>query len=246
MPELDQSAFPPPLADVIGKITYRRVSPDVVLDPVYRLRYEAYRRENFIPVNYEEICRDDLDDTPNGMTFGVYLEEQLIASIRIHILTPQLRKSPSMKVFPDILGPWLDAGLTFMDPSRFTVDKDASLALPALPYLTLRLSSMAAEYFNTDYTLSLVRPEHGAFYRRVFRAEKVSDIRRYPDIDFDVMLFRSKPEIVREPVKTRFPIFKSLPAERNALFGTPPEGEPYPDVHPSAMDAHLSGHPNSE
>jgi hypothetical protein len=229
--------FPPPLVDMLDKIAYRRVPPDVVFDPVYRLRYQAYRRENFIPVNVEGICRDDLDDTANGMTFGVYLETRLIASIRVHILSSEHRKSPSMKVFPEILDPLLDNGLTFMDPSRFTVDKDASLAMPALPYLTLRISSMAAEYFNTDYTLSLVRPEHGAFYRRVFKAECISDVRSYPGIDFDVMLFQSKLDVVRNAVKARFPIFKSTPAERQALFGDKPQGTPFPLVRPTAIEA---------
>lgn len=229
--------FPPPLAEILDRLTYRRVSPDIVLDPVYKLRYEAYRRENFIPVNVDEICRDDLDDTPNSQTFGVYLDDRLISSLRIHILSAANRKSPSMKVFPEILGPWLDEGMTFMDPSRFTVDKEASLALPALPFLTLRLSSMSAEYHNVDYTLSLVRPEHGAFYKRIFMAEKVSGLKSYPDINFDVILMRSRLEAVRDEVKRRFPVFKSTPEEREALFGPRPEGAEPVVVRPSAMEA---------
>ena len=237
MTEQEKPRFPPPLAEILGRLSSRRVSPDVVLDPVFRLRYEAYRRENFIPVNIEEICVDDLDDAPNGMTYGIYLDDRLISSIRVHHLTAEHRKSPSMKVFPDILGPMLDKGMTFVDPSRFTVDKDASLAIPALPFLTLRITTLATEYWNVDYTLSLVRPEHGAFYRRIFNAEKISDIRRYPDIDFDVLLLRSNYQKVRGRVGSRFPIFKSTPEEREALFGPRPEGEEYPFVHPTAIEA---------
>jgi hypothetical protein len=236
----DKPRFPPPLADVLSKLTYRRVLPDVVLDPVFRLRYEAYRRENFIPVNMEEICLDDLDYTSNGMTFGVYLEDQLISSIRVHHLTPKNRKGPSMKVFSDILEPMLDKGMTFVDPSRFTVDKEASLALPALPFLTLRITSMATEYWNTDFTLSIVRPEHGPFYRRVFKAEKIGDLRPYPDIDFDVELYAAKLESVRGPVGDRFPVFKSTPAEREALFGTYPEGAEFPFVRATAIEQDLA------
>ena len=240
MTEPEKSNFPPPLADVLGKLAYRRVPHDVVFDPVYRLRYEAYRRENFIPANFEEVCRDDLDDLPHGMTFGVYLEDRLISSIRVHILSAEHRKSPSMKVFPEILGPLLDQGMTFMDPSRFTVDKEASLALPALPFLTLRISSMSAEYHEVDYTLSLVRPEHGAFYKRIFLAESLTGLRRYPDLDFDVLLMRSKLSYVRDRVKARFPVFKSTPEEREALFGPKPQGEPFPFVRPSAIEADMA------
>ncbi len=246
MIEPDNSRFPTPLADVLGKLAYRRVPSGIVLDPVYRLRYEAYRRENFIPVNPDEICVDDLDDTPNGMTFGVYLEDRLIASLRVHYLTARYRRSPSMKVFPEILTPMIEAGKTFVDPSRFTVDKDASLALPALPFLTLRIGTMAAEYFDVDYSLSLVRPEHGAFYRRVFLSEKLSEVRHYPDIDFDVVLYALDLKAVRGAVGMRFPIFKSTPAEREALFGAKPTGMPFPFVRPSAMEADGAGHGNAD
>jgi hypothetical protein len=237
VPELEKPHFPPPLADVLGKLAYRRVASDTVLDPVYRLRYEAYRRENFIPVNIDEICKDDLDDTANGMTIGVYLEKRLIASLRVHHLTEKQRKSPSMKVFPEILEPMLKKGKTFMDPSRFSVDKDASLALPALPFLTLRIGTMAAEYYDVDYTLSLVRPEHGPFYRRVFLSQKLSGIRRYPDIDFDVVLYALDLKAVRGSVGQRFPIFKSTPEEREALFGPHRGGGDFPFVRPTAIEA---------
>ncbi|MBU1174078.1 MAG: hypothetical protein KKH72_01660 [Alphaproteobacteria bacterium] len=232
--------FPPPLADLLGKLSSRRVSPDVALDPVFHLRYEAYRRENFIPVNQEEICVDDLDETPNGMTFGIYVEDRLVSSIRVHLLTAEQRASPSMKVFPDILGPMLDKGMTFIDPSRFTIDRDATLALPALPFLTLRITTMATEYWNVDYTLSVVRPEHGAFYRRVFTAEKIGELRHYPGLDFDVELFRSRYQSVRGRVGQRFPIFKSTPEERKALFGPRPADDPFPHVRPTAIEADMA------
>lgn len=232
--------FPPPLAEVLDRLAYRRVSPDVTVDPVYRLRYEAYRRESFIPVNVEEMCLDNLDGTPNGMSFGVYLENELIASLRVHHVTMEHRFGPTMKIFPEIIGPMLDKGVTFMDPSRFTVDKDASLAMPALPFLTLRIATMAAEYFNVDYTLSLVRPEHGPFYRRVFLSEKWSDVRRYPDIDFDVVLYSLNLRQVRDAVGDRYPIFKSTAEEREALFGPKPEGAEFPFVRPTAIEADLA------
>ena len=49
------SQFALTLIDLLDRVRYRRVSPQDQLDPVYRLRYEAYRREDFIPINAQEI-----------------------------------------------------------------------------------------------------------------------------------------------------------------------------------------------
>ena len=48
------SNFTTTLIDLMDRVEYRRVSADEQMDPVYRLRYEAYRREEFIPVNSQE------------------------------------------------------------------------------------------------------------------------------------------------------------------------------------------------
>ena len=42
-------SFAGTLIDILDRVEYRRVRADEQLDPVYQLRYEAYRREDFIP-----------------------------------------------------------------------------------------------------------------------------------------------------------------------------------------------------
>jgi hypothetical protein len=168
--------------------------------------------------NPEEICVDDLDATPNGMSFGIYIDGDLVSSIRLHHLTDQHRRSPSMKVCPDVLGPMLDQGMTFIDPSRFTADHEASLAYPALPFLTLRIAAMASVHFDANLCLALVRPEHGAFYKRVFGSEPLSEVRSYPGLHFPVTLFGATVDSIRSRVAQRFPFFLSTEAERVALF----------------------------
>jgi hypothetical protein len=212
------SRFSGNLLDILDKVSYGRVDPSVIDDPIYRLRYKAYTREGFMDHNPEEVCIDDLDSVPNGMSFGIYIEDQLVSSIRLHHLTAVHRQSPSMKVFPDVLGPMLDAGLSFIDPSRFTADHEASLAYPALPFLTLRMAAMASVQFEADQCLALVRPEHGPFYKRVFGSEKLGDERTYPGLHFPVALFGAEVENIRTRVAKRFPFFLSTSAERDQLF----------------------------
>ena len=45
---------------------------------------------------------------------------------------------------------------------------------------------MASDYFGVDYCMSTVRPEHGAFYRRVFHFDPMSDVRYYAGLNFPV------------------------------------------------------------
>ena len=232
------SRFSGTLLDLLDSVSYARVDPDVIDDPIYKLRYRAYTREGFMDHNPEEVCIDDLDALPNGMSFGIYIDGQLVSSIRLHHLTAEHSRSPSMKVFPDVLGPMLEQGLTFIDPSRFTADREASLAYPALPFLTLRIAAMASVYFDASQCLALVRPEHGPFYKRVFGSEKLADARSYPGLHFPVALFGAGVGTIRSRVAQRFPFFLSTAEERSALFAQQADQTAHARVPASARDAY--------
>ncbi|GHA24062.1 hypothetical protein GCM10007989_19640 [Devosia pacifica] len=216
------SRFAGALIDILDRVRYRRVSPDEVFDPVYKLRYEAYRRESFVPINSDAITRDPYDDTPNVYCYGVYIDDRLVSSIRFHHVTPQMPFSPGRSVWPEVLDPVLANGDAYIDPSRFTADFEASLAYPALPYLTLRIVAMACVHFSVRYCLTAVRPEHGAFYRRVFNARQVGEERNFAELTFPMRLFVADVPHIRYSLMERFPFFESTRAEREALFSSDP------------------------
>ncbi len=216
--EATGSRFAESLIDLLDRVHYRRVSLSDQFDPVYRLRYEAYRREDFIPVNSQQVAGDLFDEAPNAMCFGVYVDDSLVSSIRLHHVTPKQRQSPSRSIYPEELDPLLDAGESYIDPSRFTADRDASLALPALPFITLRLAVMASIHYNVDYCLSSVRLEHAAFYRRVFSSRQLGTERYYPGLHFPVVMYVADVPLIRERVFRRYPFFLSTDEEREAVF----------------------------
>lgn len=215
------SRFAGTLIDLLDRVEYRRVSVEDQFDPVYRLRYEAYRREEFIPINSEEVVRDKYDDLPNVYSFGVYIDGQLVSTVRFHHLTKDYRQSPNYGLFSDILGPILDAGHVVLDPGRFTTDHEASLAYPALPYLTLRIPTIAVLHFNAKYCLNSVRQEHGAFYRRVYRSVALSEPRSNPGLTFPVVLYACDLIPIYDDLLRRYPFFASTREEREAMFGAP-------------------------
>ena len=213
-----KSRFAANLLDVLDEVEYRRVPFKDQFDPVYRLRYEAYRREGFIAPNSERVVFDEHDEAPNVYCFGVYMSGRLVSSIRFHHVTPQQRISPSRVVFPETLGKMLDEGHSYIDPSRFTADHEATLAFPALPYLTLRVVAMASEYFNVTYCVSSVRVEHAAFYRRVFNSRRLPGVGHYPGISFPMHLYAAEVAAIRNRVAERYPFFMSTRQEREAFF----------------------------
>ncbi len=215
------SRFAGTLIDLLDRVEYRRVSVDDQFDPVYRLRYEAYRREEFVPINSQQVVRDEFDDLPNSHCFGVYLDGELVSSLRLHHLTPAYRVSPSHSVFPDILDPILDRGFSILDPGRFTADHEASLAYPALPFLTLRVGVMAIRHFGVKYALSSVRPEHGAFYKRVFHSVPMSEPRYYHGLTFPMILYACDLLSDWDRFLMRYPFFRSTEEERERLFDLP-------------------------
>ena len=236
IPAGQQSRFAGTLIDLLDRVEYRRVSVDDQFDPVYRLRYEAYRREEFIPFNSHQVVRDEFDDLPNCHAFGVYIDGQLVSSVRFHYLTSAYRMSPSYSVFKDILDPILDRGHTMLDPGRFTTDHEASLAYPALPYLTLRIPTVAVPHFGVRYVLSTVRPEHSAFYRRVYRSQQWADARYYHGLTFPMVLLACDIPAMYQDLLRRYPFFRSTQEEREKLFG--PEGQAsIPKVRPTARTA---------
>ena len=88
--------------------------------------------------------------------------------------------SCSTELFGDVLHPRLDRGEVFVDPARFAADPEKAKRFPELPYVTLRLAYLACDHFNADTGLAIVRPDHQAFYRRVFLHETIAEPRAFP------------------------------------------------------------------
>ena len=232
------SNFVGTLIDILDRVEYRRVSPEEQSDPVYKLRYEAYRREEFVPLNPAGLVFDEFDDLSNAYCYGIYIDGQLVSSLRLHHMTREHKLSPSYSVFPDVLDPLLEDGYTFIDPGRFTADLEASLAYPALPFLPLRIAVMATWHFRVKYCLSTVRPEHVAFYRRVFNSTRLGEARYYHGLAFPMEMWACDCPVGYPKLMQRYPFFDSTEDERQRIFA-PPHVSPL-WIHPTARAAQAS------
>jgi hypothetical protein len=204
--------------DPLDQVDYRLAQTPEQKDEIYRLRYRAYLREGAIQPSADGRVIDQFEEAPNAWTFGVYFQGELYSSIRVSVLTSEWRMSPSVELFGDVLHPQLDKGRVIIDSTRFVADPEKARNFPELPYVTVRLGSMAGVHFNADYGLAIVRPEHQAFYRRVFLHETWCEPRLYPGLVKPVGLMAAHLPTVRDKVLARYPFLRSSAFERRTLF----------------------------
>jgi hypothetical protein len=206
-------------AALFDRIDYRLIETEEDKDRLFLMRYRAYLQAELIPPSESQRVSDRFDDAPNVWNFGVYVDDELCSSVRIHVLTSECRMSYTTEVFGDVLHPRLDRGEVFVDPCRFVADPEMQQRFPELSYLTVRLPFVACEHFNADVGLSMVRTDHQAFYRRVFLSETLTEPRSFPGWPTKkAVLMASDYPKVREKILTRFPIMRSSAFERRMLF----------------------------
>ncbi len=209
--------------DLLEQVDYRLARTPEEKEEIYNLRYRAYLREGAVKESSEQRVTDQYDDLPNSWTFGVHIRDELYSSVRISLLTSEWRQSCSAEAFGEILLPKLDRGGVIVDPARFVADPDKAKRFTELPYVTLRLAYMACEYFNADLGLAIVRPEHQAFYRRVFLHETIAEPRMFPGLLKPVGLMAADFPALKEKVFDRYPMMRSTAFERRMLFERPAE-----------------------
>lgn len=206
------------VAVLLERIDYGLAESAEDRDAIFRLRYRAYLREGAITPNAEEVYCDPFDATGNAWIFGVHIDGELVASLRLHVTTPAFRDLPALAVFPDLLQPLVETGQVIIDPTRFVTDQAASRRFPCLCYVTTRLAWLACEYFNADLLLATVRQEHQAFYRRVFGHRPICAPRHYPSLTKPISMMGLDYASGKDRVLQRHPFFRSTHFERRMLF----------------------------
>lgn len=203
---------------LLERVNYRRADTAEEKEAIFRLRYEAYLREGAIPPSSNRRFCDAHDEDTNVWIFGVYIEDELVSSIRLHVAHWKSDALPALDVFSDLLSPEIAVGRTIVDPTRFVIDRTASRRYPELCYVTTRLAVLASAYFSTDLLLAAVRTEHQAFYRRVFGHRLACEPRHYPLLSKPICLMVLDYPLACEGLLQRLPFFRSTALERRTLF----------------------------
>lgn len=196
----------PQVFEALEQARYRVLTEKDDLAEVYRLRYKCYRAEQSIPENDEGIMSDPFDHSVNCLHVAVDMGGEILAAVRLHLLSPQSQISPTLEVFPEIAD-FLDQGKTVLDPTRFVIDPTARMMRVPLHFLALRIPFLAAMFYDIDVALAPVRAEHTAFYRRYLGYEVTLNPRSYPGLKKPVQLLTADFREQRDAVLARTPVF---------------------------------------
>ena len=202
-------------------IDCRRANDRELREAIARLRYQAYFRADSIAPNRFATFADDYDAMENAYLYALYVDGELASSLRLHIVSKEHLKSPSLEVFSDQLQAKLDAGNVLVDATCFVADEMLSRRHRDLPYVTLRLFFLAAEYFAADYCVAAVRVEHQAFYRRAFDLQVVGKPRSYSQFKNPFSLMALHFPTAANALYRKYPFYRSGSFERRRLFQHP-------------------------
>jgi hypothetical protein len=214
------SRFADRVAKMLEHVDYRPAVRLADREAAYRLRYEAYLRENLLNPRLDAILYDEIyDKSPNSLTTMTYIEGELASTVRVHVIADEVAVSPTRDVFPDVLAPHLGRRHVILDSSRLAARAEMARRFPELPYFAVRPGWMAAQHFNADYMVLSCASAHQAYYRRVLRFQTWSGLRSYPKVMAKVVCMGLEFAAERDGVEARYPSFRSTPVEREALFG---------------------------
>ena len=217
-PELTAS-LPQRVAGLLQRLTYRRARDAATFDLIGALRHRAYLAEGAIAPHASGQLRDSFDDAPNSATIGIWLDDTLVASVRVLVVSYlHGTLSPAVEVFPELMTSAIGQGKVILDPNRLVIDPQAARLWPDLIYAALRVPFIAAGHFAADIVTATVRTEHLAFYRRKFGFHTVVGARPYPGLLKPLCLMIARSDISGPAILDTLPFFDARPFEAADMF----------------------------
>jgi N-acyl-L-homoserine lactone synthetase len=212
------SRFADRVLRLLERVEYRRADSPADKAAIYRLRHEAYMRAGTVEPRPSGMFHDAMDEKDNAWLIGLFIDGELAGALRLHISASVLAPLPELTSFSDLIEPHLAAGQTLIDGSRFVSRLEFSQRYSEIPYLTIRPTLLAAEFFAADYGIAGCLAEHQAFYHRLFGAVTWSAPRPYPHFKRPMALVAYDCNRQRENIYERYPFFQSTQTERVRLF----------------------------
>ena len=207
------------ILEQLEHVEYRRVSAGEDLEAIYRLRYDSFLRAGMVNADPSGMLEDRWDNLPNSYRFAVYYDGELMSTMRLHLISREFPYAPAYDTFPEALADRVAHGETFIDGTRFAAFQDIAPSPMSIPFLTIRLALVASSYFGQTSCLSAIKPDHTAFYKRMFGASCIAGPTPYPGLVVPRFLYETPCGDNLTRVLDRFPFMRSTKSEQRMLFG---------------------------
>jgi hypothetical protein len=222
--KLSRSSFADSALRLLERVEHRCASTSAEREAIYRFRYEAYRRENYIDPRCDSLLYDpEYDEAENCWIIGTFLDGALVGTLRVHVGTNVGDTLPDCSTFSDVISPHLMRGMRVMNTTRFATNLKFSRRFAEVPYLTLRAGWLAGRFFAAKFAVATARVEHLPFYKRVFGYDVWSEAREYPRVKQKVACIGLDYFAQLERVEQRYPFFRSTSEEREKVFCKQPD-----------------------
>ncbi len=231
-------AFLGSMFNLLDRVEYRRMTSAEDMAAVETLRRASYSNREFIDAENFGSFIDEHDRSEDCYVVGVYIDEALISTVRLHVASSKHLHGPTAAYFPARAGQLVLDGNCYIDPSRFAADHQMLWQYPAIPFLTLRVAAMGSEYFNASHCMTVVTADTASFYRRSFGSVDMEPPQAVRGFTVPLTLLGARIDDIRARLETRLPFFKSQHWEQKMMFA-PRDQLNYPPVNivPSARYA---------
>ena len=206
--------------EALKHVRYKVMTDSSDLEKIYRLRYTCYRAQQSIAENELGLMTDAFDETANCVHVGVEMDGEVLAALRLHLVSSLSYVSPTLEVFPEMLDR-VEGGETVLDPTRFVINPATRKSRLPLHFLALRIPFLAAIFYDIDLALAPVRDEHTAFYRRYLGYKPERKPRLYPGLKKRVHLLTANFREQHNAVLARTPVFGPMSEFPNATIAFP-------------------------
>ncbi|MGJ8611341.1 MAG: N-acyl amino acid synthase FeeM domain-containing protein [Octadecabacter sp.] len=147
--------------EALERSRYKVMTDSLDLDTIYRPRYDCYRAERSIAKNERGTMTDPFDKTANCVHVAVEMDGEILAAMRLHLVSKLSLTAPTLEVFPELLDE-IKRGQTILDSTRFVINPTARKQRVPLHFLVLRIPFLATMFYDIDLALAPVRAEHAA------------------------------------------------------------------------------------
>jgi hypothetical protein len=214
------SGFSDGVLRLLERVEHRIARTEREREEVFRLRYDAYVRNGLMePRSDRRLFDERYDNAANAWITTTFIDGELAGSVRVSIGAGMDANLPCVRVYPDVTAPRLSKGQVAVEYTRLAAKLSLSSVHPELAYIIMRPGYMAANHFDADLAITTPRPEHMAFYRRVFLFAPWCEPRPYPGLTAIFACMGASFHESRARIEARYPFYKSTLVEREALYG---------------------------
>ena len=161
----------------------RRISEREDWSQVRKLRFDALRSREEIPVSPDAAYADAHDIALNAATFLLTRTGRAVGSTRSSVSSANRRwVLPAMDVFPQEIEAAIGLDSTIVEASLMSVDPATCVDPKTVLFHLFKAHMLHCAAENADWLIVAVRDSQIGFYRRMFNMEILSGAEKYPGI----------------------------------------------------------------